>query len=69
MDYLEGNISLVIDVLLLIDLVKLKLESILKIDMITLDNMACYNDDFDELDDSLALALLHTLTKAEYCKI
>ena len=36
MDYLEGNTALTMDVLTLIDLVKLELESILKIDMISL---------------------------------
>ena len=51
MDYLEGNISLAMDILTLIDLVKLKLEFILKIDMITLDNKACYNENNDDDND------------------
>ena len=54
------------DILTLIDLVKLKLESILKVDMISLDNTECYNDDVDETDDSLAVSMLHALTEAEY---
>ena len=58
MEYLEGNTALAMDVLTLIDLVKLKLESILKVDIISLDNTECYNDDVDEIDDSLAVALL-----------
>ena len=69
MDYLEGNTALAMDVLMMIDLVKLKLKSILKIDMITLDNTKCHNDDVDEIDDSLAVALLHALTEEEYCEI
>ena len=67
MGYLEGNTSLPIDVLTMIDLVKLKLEYILKIDVITLDNTKCYNDDIDEKGVSLAMALLHALNEAEYC--
>ena len=70
MDYLlRGNMGLAMDVLTLIDLVKLKLESILKVDMISLDNTECYNDDVDETDDSLAVSMLHALTEAEYCDI
>ena len=57
------------DILTLIDLVKLKLESILKVDMISLDNNKCYNDDVDKTDDSLAVSMLHVLTEAEYCDI
>ena len=66
MEYLEGNTALAMDVLTLIDLVKLKLESILKVDMISLDNTECYNDDVDEIDDSLGIALLYALTEVEY---
>ena len=50
-DHLDGNISLVMDVLTLIDLVKLKLEPILKIDMISLNNTECYNTTDDDGND------------------
>ena len=57
------------DILTLVDLVKLKLETILKVDMISLDNTKCYNDDVDKIDDSLDVSMLHALTEAEYCDI
>ena len=66
MEYLEGNTALAMNILTLVDLVILKLETILKVDMISLDNTECYNDDVDVTDDSLAVSLLHALTEAEY---
>ena len=33
--------------------------------MISLDNTECYNDDVDEIDDLLAVSLLHTLNETE----
>ena len=63
---LVGNTALAMDILTLIHLVKLKLESILKVDMISLENTKCYNDDVDGTYDSLAVSILHALTEAEY---
>ena len=61
MDYLEGNTTLALDILVRLDLVRFNIPSKLKVNMTTLDNTACYNnnnDDGDDSSNSLALALL-----------
>ena len=60
MAYLESNTALAMDILTLIDLVKLKLESISKVDMISLDNTKCYNNKDDDDDDDKNL-VAHSL--------
>ena len=75
MDYLERNMTLTIDVLTLIDLVKLKLEFILKIDMVSLDNTECYNNTDDDDDDDgdnenlVAHALLQEVSGVAYTRV
>ena len=69
MDNLKGNLTLAKDVLTLSDLIKLDIESKLKVNMRTLDNTACYtNNDNKDIDDysALAVALLQALTTAQY---
>ena len=51
MECIEGNRALAMDILTLVDLVKLKLETILKVDMISLDNTVCYNNKDDNDDE------------------
>ena len=71
MEYLEGNTALALDILALIDLVKLKLKTILKVDMILLDNTECYNNKDDDYDyeNLVAHALLQEVSGAAYSKL
>ena len=58
MIYLEGNIELAKDILTLLDLVNLNLESKLKIDILTLNNTECYNNKDDGSDEYLVVRVL-----------
>ena len=80
MEYIEGNIPLAKQVLLVLDMVYYGVSKILQINNITkLDNTECYmNDDDDDVDnddsndnndDDLGQTLLRTLTKTEYTDI
>ena len=82
MEYIDGNIPLDKEVLLVLDMVHYCVLKILHIDDITkLENTECYmhndnddddddnNDDDDDNKDDLGRILLHTLTKTEYMEI
>ena len=80
MEYLEGNIPLAKEVLMVLDFVHHRVSKILHVDDITkLDNTECYmNDDDDDDDDDvnndnddddandLAQFLLETCTKSQF---
>ena len=75
MDYLEGNTELPMEALLML-LRSCQNQSLIKIELniTTLDNTGCYNNDNDDNDDdnslnSLAVALLHKLTATAYSHI
>ena len=75
-NYLEGYTVLGKDVFTLIDLVKLELELILKVDMISLDNTECYNNNNDDNDDDddddenlVAHSLLQEVSGAAYSRL
>ena len=83
MEYIEGNIPLVKQVLAVLNMVHYNVSKIIHIDDITkLDNMECYvnddnddddddsdDDDNDDVDDDLGRTLLNKLTKTEYTDI